>query len=105
MLKAGIEIPYDEIASFCNRWKISEISLFGSVLRDDFQPESDIDVLVTFTPEARWSLFDLVVMEDELSQIFHREVDLVERDAVVSSPNFIRRKGILQGTQVIYAAQ
>jgi uncharacterized protein len=104
MVKTKIEIPNDLIATFCQRWMISEFSLFGSVLRDDFRPESDVDVLVTFTPDARWSLFDLVIMENELSEIFNREVDLVERDAVVHSPNFIRRKIILQSAKVIYAA-
>ncbi len=83
---------------------IIEFGFFGSVLRDDFQPASDVDVLVSFAPEARWSLFDLVEMENELSQLLKREVDLVEREAVERSPNYIRRKNILQSAQVIYAA-
>jgi uncharacterized protein len=103
-MKARIEISSEQIADYCRRWKITEFGLFGSVLRDDFQPESDIDVLVTFAPEASWSLFDLVAMENELSQLLKREVDLVEREAVVRSPNYIRRKNILKSAQVIYAA-
>ncbi len=104
-MNANIEIPEKKIAEFCRRWKITEFSLFGSVLRDDFRPESDIDVLVTFSTDARWTLFDLVKMEDELNRIFNREVDLVEREAVERSPNYIRRRNILQGTQVIYATR
>jgi predicted nucleotidyltransferase len=103
-MAARIELSHERIAKFCQRWKITEFGLFGSVLRDDFRSDSDIDVLVTFSPEARWSLFDLVKMENELSQIFDREVDLVERIAVEHSPNYIRRKNILQNTQVVYAA-
>ena len=103
-MKARIEFPSDQIADFCRRWKITEFGLFGSILRDDFRPESDIDVLVTFALDARWSLFDLVEMESELSRLLNHEVDLVEREAVARSPNYIRRKNILQSAQVIYAA-
>lgn len=97
-------IPRKKIAAFCQRWKVVEFSLFGSVLRDDFRPDSDVDVLVTFTPGSRVSLFDLIHMEDELKKIFGRDVDLVERTAIEKSENYIRRKGILSNTQVIYAA-
>jgi len=103
-MKTRIDISSEQIADFCQRWMITEFGLFGSVLRDDFQPSSDVDVLVSFAPEARWSLFDLVEMENELSRLLKREVDLVEREAVVRSPNYIRRKNILQSAQVIYAA-
>ena len=102
-MKARIEIPSEKIADFCRRWKITEFGLFGSVLRDDFQPDSDVDVLVTFAPDTRWSLFDLVEMQEELSRLLNRDVDLVEREAVVKSPNYIRRRNILQSAQVIYA--
>ena len=77
-----IELPREQLEEFCRCWKIVELSLFGSVLRDDFQPESDIDVLVSFAPDARRTLFDLVRIEDELADILGRKVDLVERDAV-----------------------
>jgi hypothetical protein len=103
-MKTRIEIPSEKIAEYCRRWKITEFALFGSVLREDFQDESDVDVLVTFAPDTRWSLFDLVKMQNDLSQILNREVDLVEREAVAHSPNYIRRKNILQSAQVIYAA-
>ena len=81
------------------------MSLFGSVLRQDFSPNSDIDFLVTFKPNAKISLFDLVHMQNELKEIFGREVDLVERRAIEKSENYIRRKNILSSTKVIYAAR
>ena len=74
-----IDIPREQLADFCKRWKIIELAVFGSVLRDDFRPDSDVDVLVTFADGARWSLFDIVDMEDQLKELFGREVDLSER--------------------------
>ena len=100
-MSARIPIDREKIAEFCRRWKITEFALFGSVLRDDFRPDSDVDVLVTFAPDARYSLFDLVHMQDELKQIFGREVDLVERKAVERSENYIRRKYILTSIEPI----
>lgn len=104
MSKQKIAIPRQKISDFCRRWKVTEFSLFGSVLRDDFRPDSDVDVLVTFAPDSRVSLFDLVRMEDELKSLFGRDVDLVERAAIEKSENYIRRKSILSNTQVVYAA-
>ncbi|HDH09508.1 MAG TPA: nucleotidyltransferase [Chloroflexi bacterium] len=105
MANPRIEIPADEIADFCRRWKVTELALFGSVLRGDFSPDSDVDVLVSFAPDARWSLFDLVRMQEELKAILGREVDLLERVAVEQSENYIRRKSILSNMEVIYAAR
>ena len=105
MAKPKIEIPTDEIADFCRRWKVTELALFGSVLRGDFSPDSDVDVLVSFAPDARWSLLDLVRMQDDLKAVLDREVDLVERVAVERSENYIRRKSILSNLEVIYAAR
>ena len=101
-----IRIPVDreQVAAFCRRWRITELDLFGSVLREDFSPASDVDVLVTFAPEARWGLFDLCRMEDELREIFRRKVDLVERRAVEESENYIRRRHILQSEEPVYVA-
>jgi predicted nucleotidyltransferase len=84
---------------------VTELALFGSILRDDFRPDSDVDVLVSFAPDAHWSLLDLVEMENELRRIFGRDVDLVERRAIEKSENYIRRKSILQNARVIYAAR
>lgn len=100
-----MEIPRDKIAEFCRRWKIIELSLFGSVLREDFQPDSDVDVLVSFAPDVTWSLWDLVTMQEELTQILGREVDLVERRAVERSKNYIRRRHILSSAERIYVAR
>ena len=98
------DAPDDQIRAFCERWSIVRFELFGSVLRDDFGQDSDIDVLVTFAPEAEWPL-DLVHMEDELRELFGRDVDLVERPAVETSPNYIRRRAMLHSAQQVYARQ
>jgi hypothetical protein len=74
-----VEVSEEAIASFCDRWKIVEFALFGSILRDDFRPDSDVDVLVSFAPDAKWSLWDVIKMKEELEILFGREVDLVER--------------------------
>jgi hypothetical protein len=104
-MSARIPIDYDKVTEFCRRWKITELALFGSVLRDDFRPDSDVDVLVTFAPDAEWSLFDDVDMEEELSAIFGRKVDLVSRRAVERNDNWIRRKAILSTAEPYYAAR
>ena len=103
-MNARIDIPPGEITAFCKRWQIAELALFGSVLRDDFGPESDVDVLVRFDPQARPTLFDLVQMQDQLSATLGRKADLIEREAVERSPNYIRRRAILQSAETIYAA-
>ena len=104
MSERSITIPRGKVEEFCRRWKIVELSLFGSVLRDDFRPESDVDVLITFASDARWSLLDEVRMEDELAAILGRKVDLVSRRAVEHSENWIRREAILKSAEVLYAA-
>jgi predicted nucleotidyltransferase len=99
-----IPIDYDKIADFCRKWKITEFALFGSVLRDDFQQDrSDIDVLVSFDQDAHWTLFDLVDVEDSLSVLFARKVDLIEKQSIEKSLNYLRKKEILQSYRVIYA--
>src|SRR5215207_3222013 len=96
--------PQREIEQFCGRWKITELAAFGSILRQDFGAESDIDLLATFAPDARWTLFDLVHMNDELSALLGRKVDLVSRRGVETSRNPIRREAILSSARPIYAA-
>lgn len=98
-----INIPHAEIEAFCRRWKITELALFGSVLGDNFGPGSDIDVLVSFSPDAQWGLLEHVEMQDELSAIFGRKVDLVNRRGIEMSRNAIRRKSILGSAEVIHA--
>lgn len=99
-----IAIEHERIRSLCERWKIAELALFGSVLTESFRPDSDVDVLVTFSAEARWSLFDLVELREDLVRVFGREVDLLTRSGVERSPNYIRRHEILSTAQVIHAA-
>jgi predicted nucleotidyltransferase len=96
-----VPLPLELIEAFCQRWRISELALFGSVLRDDFSPESDVDVLVTFSPDARFSLLDFVDMKEELQGILHRKVDLVSKRGL---RNPFRRHEILNTRQIVYAA-
>jgi uncharacterized protein len=103
-MNSMIQLPQEAIRSFCQKWKIQRLELFGSALRDDFRPESDFDFLVTFEPESRWSLFDLVSMEIELTEIVGRKVDLVSRRGIEHSRNALRRKTILESAEVYYAA-
>ena len=104
MTQPKIHIPAEKIRDFCRRNQIRQLLLFGSVLREDFRPDSDVDVLVEFEPDTRVSLFGLVKMENELRVILGREVDMVERKAVEQSENYIRRKSILRSAEVIYVA-
>lgn len=92
------------IQEFCRRWAITELSVFGSALREDFSSESDVDILVTFAPDAVWSLWDHQVMAEELSERLDRKVDLVSRHAVEQSSNWIRRNAILKSAVPYYVA-
>ena len=99
-----INLDMEKIEQFCRKWRIAEFALFGSVLREDFGPGSDVDVLVTFAPDSRITLFDLSHMEDELTAILGRKVDVVLKRGIERSSNRIRRKAILSSAEVIYAA-
>ena len=101
-VKKKFRIPRKKIAAFCEHWGVTEFSLFGSVLRDDFRPKSDIDVMLVIKPDAPIGLFELAEMKVELQELFKRPVDLVEKDGL---RNPYRRKEILRTAQVIYAAQ
>lgn len=98
-----IDLPIATIADFCQRWQVTELALFGSVLRDDFRPDSDIDVMVQFHPEAHPTFGSLGQMKTELKTIFDREVDMITREGIEHSRNYIRRREILSSAQVIYA--
>jgi predicted nucleotidyltransferase len=100
-----ITIPTDEVEVFCKRNHISSFGLFGSALREDFGPGSDIDVLVEFERQHEPDLFRLVELQDELSKMLGRKVDLVERRAVERSENYIRRRHILESVEPIYVAR
>jgi uncharacterized protein len=100
-----LNLPIDRIAAFCRTWKVSEFSVFGSALRKDYRPDSDIDVLIAFQPDAEWSLLDHVQMQQELEAILGRNVDLVSRRGVERSHNPIRRQAILDGAEPVYVAR
>ncbi|MCX5971924.1 MAG: nucleotidyltransferase family protein [Coprothermobacterota bacterium] len=101
-MNAQIAIPQEGVTDFCRRWQIVELALFGSVLGDDFRPDSDVDVLVSFHPEARHTLFDMVQMQEELERLFGRKVDLVSRRGIEASRNYLRRRAILESAEVLY---
>jgi len=101
----NLDLPEREISDFCRRWRISEFALFGSILRDDFDEQSDLDILVAFAPDADWSLLDHVQMEQELEALLGRKVDLLSRRSVERSHNWLRRKEILDTAEVVYAAR
>lgn len=98
----SVEIPEDQLRRFCQLWKVSELAIFGSALHENYPKDSDVDLLISFKPDIQWGLFDLVTMENELKIIFGKEIDLVEKNAVNNSQNYIRRKGILDGAQIIF---
>ncbi len=94
-----------EIQTFCQRWQITEIALFGSVLREDFQPNrSDVDVLITFAPQAHQGLSEMIQIKEELERLFQRKVDCIVKESIEQSQNWIRKRNILNSAQVIYAS-
>jgi len=100
-IDSSIKVSHEAIAEFCRRWKIVELSVFGSAGGGGLRPDSDVDIMVAFAPDARWSLFDLGAMQQELRDLFGRDVDLVEKGTI---RNPFRRRSILRDLTVIYAA-
>jgi predicted nucleotidyltransferase len=92
------------IADFCRRWKIKQLAVFGSAAAGVLRPDSDIDLLVTFDPDADWTMFDHYRMENELAELFARDVDLVNVRALEENPNRIYQQQILSSARVVYAA-
>lgn len=103
MTITAIDLPLKKIAEFCHQWQVTEFALFGSVLRDDFRLDSDIDVMVQFHPDAHPTFCTLDQMEAELKTIFGRDIDLITRQGIATSRNYLRRHEILSSAQVIYA--
>ena len=103
-MRFDLEASREEITAFCERWQVTQLAVFGSALRDDFGPESDIDLLVSFEDTARHTLFDMVRMEEELKKIFGREVDLVSRRGIEKSQNHLRREAILESAELFYGS-
>ena len=104
MRKSAFPVSQKKLIDFCHRWQITELSIFGSALREDFNSKSDLDVLIAFAPDSNWSLIDHIHMQEELSAIAGRPVDLVSKRAIERSENWIRREAILKSAKVIYAA-
>ena len=100
-MNPSLRLDKDELTKFCRKWRIRELSIFGSALRDDFGPESDLDFLVSFEPETSIDLFDLIEMKDELESFYGRPIDLVEKEAL---RNPWRKREILRTRELIYAA-
>jgi predicted nucleotidyltransferase len=101
----GIDLDSPEMRRFRRRWAITELAVFGSVLRDDFRRDSDVDLLVTFTPDAEWDLLDLLHMQDDAAAILGRPVDLVSRAGLEQSCNAIVRGEVLGTSRAVYAQQ
>lgn len=97
-------IPEDELRSFCQKWKIRELLVFGSTARGDTRPESDLDLLVTFDDNAKWTLWDHIRMEEEMSHLVGRKVELVTKRAIEGSRNETRRRMILSEAEPFYAS-
>jgi uncharacterized protein len=98
----AIILPIDAIQAFCQHWQISELAVFGSILRDDFDGDSDVDFLYVLKPNTHWSLSDLIQAEEELAQLLGREVDLVGKGSIEQSHNWLRKRNILSSAKVIY---
>ncbi|MCA9893206.1 MAG: nucleotidyltransferase domain-containing protein [Anaerolineae bacterium] len=103
MITLALHIPQDAIIAWCERWQVVEFALFGSVLREDFHQNSDVDILITFANDAQPTLFTLSEMSDELEALLGRPVDLLTRKGVEQSENYLRKNAILDSAQVIYA--
>ena len=99
----SLTLSENEIAALCRRWRIRELALFGSVLREDFGPASDLDILVTFAGDARWGLLDHVQMQGEFERVLLRDVDLITRRAVEQSQNWLRKQETLDNNQILYS--
>ena len=104
MAPIDLGVEAKKIADFCEKWKVSKLSVFGSITRGELRPDSDIDLLVTFRNDADWTMFDHFNMEEELSQIFGREVDLVNIKALEENENPIYQREIIGSARQIYAA-
>lgn len=92
------------IRDFCRRWRIARLEVFGSILRNDFGPASDVDFLVTWEEDVHWGWADYLRAGEELATIVGRQVDFIERSAIETSRNWIRREDILGTARVIHAA-
>ena len=104
ILYSRLGITKSQLTVFCRRWHVAELALFGSVLTNKFQSNSDIDVLVTYQPEAKRGLIEKAIMKEELEELVGRKIDLISKKAIAQSRNWIRRKNILETAKVFYVA-
>ncbi|MEK7684385.1 MAG: nucleotidyltransferase domain-containing protein [Verrucomicrobiota bacterium] len=98
-----LPLPMEQIASFCRRWNIARLEVCGSALREDFRPDSDLDLVATYAPKARWSLLDRVRMKLELEDMLGRKVDLLNRRALEKADSRERATALLAQTQTLHA--
>lgn len=104
-MKAGhLEFDHEVLRAFCEKWGVAELAVFGSVLRDDYRPDSDIDFLVTWAPGVKRTVWEMFDMKDELAALYHRTIGLAQRQVVERDFNPIRRRNILDSARVLYAA-
>lgn len=102
MIHPSLQLPATDLAEFCRRRRITRLEVFGSALRGDFRPDSDVDFLATFAPEAAWSLLDLDEMEEDLERLIGQKVDLVSRRGIERSQKWLRRRAILSSAEPVY---
>lgn len=105
LIQTRLGISQQKLEEICTHWKITELALFGSILRLDFTEKSDIDILVTFADEARWGLIDFMRLNQQLETEFKRSVDLMTKQSIEKSKNWLRKREILQTAEVIYATR
>jgi uncharacterized protein len=103
-MNAAFKFDGARLSEFCRRWRVAEFALFGSVLRNDFRRDSDVDCLATFASDTSWTLFDMTRMQIELEVLFGRKVHLVSRNGLESSRNYLRREAILSSAEVVDVA-
>lgn len=99
-----LQVNPDQLNRFCQQHLIAELSVFGSILRDDFSPSSDVDLLITYLPSAPRGLLEKIYLKEQLETLFHRPVDLISKPSLEKSHNWIKRQSILDSAEVIYSA-
>ena len=103
MVRHGIELDSPAVLEFCRKWRVTELTAFGSIVRDDFGPNSDIDFIIEWEKDAPWDLCDYMDQVEELQRHFGRKVDLLSRFALEHDANWLFRKYVLSSTEPVYA--
>ena len=105
MERHGIQLDSPEVLAFCRTWKISRLEVFGSILREDFRPDSDVDFVVDFEDDAEWDLAELEQIRQGLSEIVHRDADVLTRRTLARTDNWLLRRNVLAQLETVYAAR